>query len=526
MQDWSDASNWIARFAGWTAPSVRSAWKRYATSLVFVAIVLLARSWLDPFVGTRLPYSLLFAAVFFASWYGGLGPAIMVFVGGGVVATYLWEEPFRAGQIGSTADWIELLIYIGVSLFIIGLSEAYRRAIDGAREEGQKLHRSEEQLRSSQTRLRMTQQATKSGTWEWKITTNTYYWSPEYYSLLGLRPWVEPTYQNWLGVMHPEDRDRVHLAMRHALETGKEYAEFDYRVTDSDFHTHWIRARGSILRDDDNHPILMLGVSMDITERKQSESLLIQTEKLVSAGRMAATIAHEINNPLESVTNLVFLAKNNLADTVSASGFLHTAEQELARMSHLTRQTLGFYRETAAPHKLRVSEILQELQMLYTPKLKKKDIQFELRVRSEIEIAAVGGELRQVFGNLISNSIDAVSHGGTLRVQVSSAKNPNGQPMPGVRVTFLDDGPGILHSHRSRIFEPFFTTKKDIGTGLGLWVTRNLVEKHGGAVNLRSRTTPGKSYTAFSIFFPMIPVDTTRQPASAISLKLERRRAV
>jgi signal transduction histidine kinase len=517
MQDWGDSSNWIARFAGWSAPSVRSPWTRYGVSLAFTALVLLLRSSLDPILGTRLPYFVLYAAVFFASWYGGFVPAILAFTIGGCVATYYWVVPFRELHNGSITDWMELATYVIVSLFIIGLGEAYRRALESSRQESQKLHRSEEQLRSSQTRLRMTQQATKSGTWEWKITTNTYYWSPEYYSLLNLRPWIEPTYQNWLGAMHTEDRDRAHLALRSALETGQEYAEFDFRISDPELRIRWIRSRGSILRDEKGVAILMLGVAMDITERKQSESLLIQTEKLVSAGRMAATIAHEINNPLESVTNLVFLANNNLHEPRTAASFLHMAEQELARMSHLTRQTLGFYRETAAPHKMRVSELLQELQMLYAPKLKKKDIRLELVLRSEIEISAVGGEVRQVFGNLISNSIDAVEQNGEIIVVASSNKNWRRSPMPGMRVTVIDNGPGIKTTLRKRIFEPFFTTKKDVGTGLGLWVTRNLVEKHGGAVHLHSRTTPGKSYTAFSIFLPMIPADGSRQASSSLA---------
>ncbi|HEX6879933.1 MAG TPA: ATP-binding protein [Terriglobales bacterium] len=523
MQDWGDTSNWIARFAGWTAPSVRSRWNRYGTSLAFTVVVLLLRGWLNPLLHDRLPYFLLYAAVFFSSWYAGLRPAIFVFLAGGFVASYLWVTPFRDLHSGSIADWMELITYVIVSVFIIGLGEAYRRALDSARGEGQKLHRSEEQLRSSQTRLRMTQQATRSGTWEWKITTNTYYWSPEYYSLLGLKDWIEPTYQNWLGAMHSEDRDRVHLAIRNALEGGEESMEVDYRIVENDSHARWIRSRGSILRDDEGTPILMLGVSMDITERKQSESLLIQTEKLVSAGRMAATIAHEINNPLESVTNLVFLANNNLTDPNTAASFLRMAEQELARMSHLTRQTLGFYRETSAPHKLKVSELLNELHALYAPKLKKKDIRFELFVRSEIEISAVGGEVRQVFGNLISNSIDAVEPNGEIIIVASVGKNWQGPPMPGMRITVVDNGPGIPPQIRKKIFEPFFTTKKDVGTGLGLWVSRNLIEKHGGAVHLHSRTTPGRSYTAFSIFLPVIPVSAAQRQASNATAASRRR---
>ena len=134
MQDWGDSSNWIARFAGWSAPNVRSPWARYGVSLAFTALVLLVRSWLEPILGDHVPYFVLYIAVFFASWYGGLLPAVLAFILGGCVATYNWVVPFRELHAGSVANWMELATYIIVSLVIIGLGEAHRRALESSRQ--------------------------------------------------------------------------------------------------------------------------------------------------------------------------------------------------------------------------------------------------------------------------------------------------------------------------------------------------------------------------------------------------------
>jgi two-component system CheB/CheR fusion protein len=193
---------------------------------------------------------------------------------------------------------------------------------------------------------------------------------------------------------------------------------------------------------------------------------------------------------------------------------LELANRELDRVAHIARQTLGFYRDTSSPMPTDVSQILDDLLFLYESKLGGRGIKLVKQYDRGAEIVALAGELRQVFSNLISNSIDAMPYGGSLTVRVSRSHEWNNAHLPGVRITVADTGEGIPPQHTNRIFEPFFTTKADVGTGLGLWITRSIIEKHGGMIHVHSRTQVGKSGTAFSVFLPRAPhVDETSAPS-------------
>jgi signal transduction histidine kinase len=244
------------------------------------------------------------------------------------------------------------------------------------------------------------------------------------------------------------------------------------------------------------------GSNTDITEQRRSEEALRQTEKLAATGRLAASIAHEINNPLEAVTNLVYLARKQ---PPNAAKYLQLADQELDRISQITKNTLGFYRDNASPSSVNISQVLEEVLALYGRKINFKKIILQPDFGDNIEIAGYPGEIRQIFANLIANAIEALPSEGCLRIRASRTRSQDGSSREGVRVTFLDNGSGITLAHRAKIFEPFFTTKKDVGTGLGLWLTLGLVEKHHGSVRVRSTTQPGKTWTAFSVFLPNQP---------------------
>ena len=224
------------------------------------------------------------------------------------------------------------------------------------------------------------------------------------------------------------------------------------------------------------------------------------TERLASVGRMAATVAHEINNPLEAVTNLVYLAKG-VAARDDVRDYLKTIEEELNRISHITKQTLGFYRETIAPSAVRVGEMLSPVISLLSMRLRNKRIEIRPEIRKDPEIYAVAGEIRQLIANLLSNSIDAVDSGGLIRIRID-ANRSNGHSPTGIRITIADSGRGIPPSARSKLFEPFFTTKQDVGTGLGLWVCTNIVQRHQGSIRVKSSTSPGRSWTVFSVSLP------------------------
>jgi PAS domain S-box-containing protein len=266
----------------------------------------------------------------------------------------------------------------------------------------------------------------------------------------------------------------------------------------------------SPVRDEGGRVIGAAKISRDITQEKKTEQALRTTERLVSVGRMAATVAHEINNPLEAVTNLVYLAKGN-AVREDVREYLAAIEEELGRISHITKQTLGFYRESTAPSAIRVGPMLDPLISVFGARARNKGIEIRPEIRQDPEIYAIAGEIRQLVANLLSNSIDAVNSGGLIRIRVDATRF-HGQCSPGICITVADSGPGIPPSIRPKLFEPFFTTKKDVGTGLGLWVCTNIVKRHHGSIRVRSSTAPGQSWTVFSVFLPSRQESVNERP--------------
>jgi PAS domain S-box-containing protein len=236
----------------------------------------------------------------------------------------------------------------------------------------------------------------------------------------------------------------------------------------------------------------------DISGRKKMEQLLIQSEKLAATGRMAATIAHEINNPLESVVNLVYLARTSGAIDQTCS-YLLTAEKELERVAHIVRQTLGYYRESAAPVRVDLRELAEDVLLVYQRKLTTNGISVDCRFDKHRPIVANKGELVQVLSNVVANAIDAMPLGGVLHVQIGETANSGRE---GVKIVIRDEGAGIRQDHLAKIFEPFFTTKGNLGTGIGLWVAKQLMEKHQGQIAVTSCTDPGNSGTTLFLFLP------------------------
>jgi PAS domain S-box-containing protein len=258
---------------------------------------------------------------------------------------------------------------------------------------------------------------------------------------------------------------------------------------------------GAPIRDSSGQMIGVVLVFRDITERRMSEGALMRAEKLAAAGRLAASVAHEVNNPLEGLTNLIYIAyRSNNVDEIRH--LLSQAEGELGRIAHITRQSLGFYRETSTPAPFKPATIVREVTEFYASRAARLGVSFIVNANTEREVLGLSGELRQILSNLLANSLDACASGSTIRVEANSAIDPRNPARPGVRITIADTGFGIPSEHLENIFEPFFTTKKDTGTGLGLWVSRELVAKHGGSLRVRSRTTDPLCGTVFSLFLP------------------------
>ena len=275
-------------------------------------------------------------------------------------------------------------------------------------------------------------------------------------------------------------------------------------------HTFLVSKNGTeICIDDSGAPIrdssgTMIGVVLvfrDITERRMSEGALMRAEKLAAAGRLAASVAHEVNNPLEGLTNLVYIARRS-EELDEIRHLLFQAENELSRIAHITRQSLGFYRETSIATHFSPAAVVREVSDFYANRAASLGVTLLVNTNTEREVLGAAGELRQVLSNLLANGLDACSKGDTIRLEANSATDPRDRTRLGVRISVADTGFGIAPEHIGSIFEPFFTTKKDTGTGLGLWVSRELVEKHGGRLRVRSRNLP-KCGTVFSIFLPI-----------------------
>jgi PAS domain S-box-containing protein len=236
----------------------------------------------------------------------------------------------------------------------------------------------------------------------------------------------------------------------------------------------------------------------DISTRKRVEQALVQAEKIAATGRMAATIAHEINNPLEAVMNLMYLIRPMITDPVGINYF-QSVETELGRVSHIAKQTLGYYRENAAAGSASVGEIVAHAITIYEPRCTAAGIEIKKAIRSSRKIMLRRGEMMQVISNLMMNSIYAMPGGGVLSISV---EDDRGSP-DGIVLTIQDDGVGIAGDDLPRVFEAFFTTRSTVGTGIGLFVAKQFVEGHGGRIEIGSRQSVGERGTTVRVFLPL-----------------------
>ncbi len=373
-----------------------------------------------------------------------------------------------------------------------GLSATAAIALENARlreTTRSEMDRRDNALRVSEERFYCAQEAAKIGAFDWNLENGQITWWAEVPTLRGVVPNSDAS--SWRPLLHKEDFERVKCKVRQAINNSEDF-DFDCRLTRADGEVIWLRAVGHMLKTAENvrHYV---GVAIDISSRKLTEEALMNSEKLATIGRMSATIAHEINNPIEAVLNLVYLARTS-AEREDTKAYLSSAEHEIARVSQITRQTLGFYKDTTAPSQLDLSSLVEETLELYRRKLMAKHIVLQTRLQRPVLLEGLRGELKQVVANLLSNAIDASSEHSSISIRTRNRRDC-------VEFTVADCGSGVPPELRKQIFVPFFTTKKQIGTGLGLWVTRGIVEKHQGSIRLRS-SVGANSGTAFMVRLP------------------------
>lgn len=297
------------------------------------------------------------------------------------------------------------------------------------------------------------------------------------------------------------------------LRAGKRIDHYETTRQRKNGETVEVSVTISPIRDEAGRVIAASKIARDISDRKRIERLLVQSEKLAATGRMAAAIAHEINNPLESLMNLVFLARQSCPAESEGYRYLITAEEELERVSHIARQRLGYYRDTSSPTEVHLHELIQNVLTVYNSKLVSAHVSVDTRFNDPEEIIVSKGEMLQVFSNLIANAVDAMPPGGTLSICTQKIMSSAGD---GIQITFRDNGTGIPQENLSRVFEPFFTTKGDLGTGIGLWVAKQIIDARGGQISISSTTQQEKAAPPSPSSFPLLflPRSRLRGPKS------------
>lgn len=453
---------------------------RYGAALIIVAVCF--GVWTVWPLIQRDPFILFLAGVILTARFFGFGPALFCTFLSVISIDLVAFHPLWTLDLG-TSNVERLVVFLLVSVMSASIARQRSRAESKAGEARQRMaaivESSEDAIFSS----------TRDGT----ITS----WNHGAEMLYGYS--AEEVIGRSVALLAPPERAHEMYGHTARLNRGEHVASFETERMRKDGSRVDILLSISPLRNSKGEIIGSSGIARDVSVQKRAEDALLRSEKLATAGRLAAAIAHEINNPLEAVLNLLYLARR---DPERSEEYLGAAEKEVHRVATIAQQTLGLVRDAASPLPLRVSEVLEDALQLYGRKLNAKRIRVEKRWAGEVEIHGFPGELRQVFSNLIVNAVDAMKPGGRLRLRVARAGSWPGDRLSGVRVTVADDGAGITPEQMRHLFEPFYTTKGEVGTGLGLWLSRSIVTKHEGWMRVRSSTASGRSGTVFTVFLP------------------------
>src|SRR6266536_1920090 len=469
--------------------SDRVAW--YASAIAATAL-----SWciwrLSP-VMHEDPFIIFVLAVVFIARFYGFGPAVVCTFTSALLLDYAIFRPTLSTPITSF-ELQRLSVFMLISVLVAGLARQRSRAETQADEIRQQLA----------AIVTSSEDAIISFTVD-GIVTSWNQGAEMLYGYTGKEILGRP-----LAVVVPVER-------MGELERNLERLNREERV--GSYETEQIHKNGSRLRvllsvspirNEKGQVVGASAISRDISQQKRTEEALRRNERLATAGRLTAAIAHEIRNPLEALINLVYLARR---DAAGRDEYLRLAEQEIGRLDSIAQQALGFVRETTAPEPLDAGKVLEEVLQLYLRKLQAKRVVVDRHLGEQLEILGYPGELRQLFSNLILNAMESMKTGGRLRLRVARTHEWSGSGRPGVRVTIADTGNGIKPTDLPHIFEPFYTTKKDDGTGLGLWLAYGIVQKHAGWMRVMSRTTSGNSGTVFAVFLPESPAMANSQAA-------------
>jgi PAS domain S-box-containing protein len=355
-------------------------------------------------------------------------------------------------------------------------------------------------LRESEERNRLILQSTRDCINLLDLEGNLLSMNAEGQARLGIDDFSKVCNKPWFAFWNGEDRNKAREAVASARSGGEGRFEAAF-LTPRGEATWWDVSVTPVVNEQREMTHLLV-VSREITDRKQTEKALIQSEKLAAVGRLAASISHEINNPLEAVTNLLYLANSDSGVSDATRSYLIQAEDELRRVSQIVGQTLRFHRQASSPRFTAAEELIDSVISLYRARIRNARVHVDDRHVKSCSVVCYDGDIRQVLNNLVGNAIDAMRTGGVLSIRARPATNwRTGQA--GMSITIADTGTGMTDPVRRKIFEPFFTTKGINGTGLGLWISKGIVKRHHGGLAVRSRTVPEqRSGTVFRLFLP------------------------
>ncbi len=482
------------------------------------------------------PVALAFPAIVLSAWFLGMWGGASCTLAEAVLVGLTLAKTKERFPNGNVPEEVPLAIFLVVSLVLgwavrrlaqqrtqLRTQELQQRLIISQAEHqlaDERAHISEA-LRERDEVLQSAFESNGMGLWVQDYEHDISHWSNEIYRIAGREVGsAGPGFNAWLAWIHPEDAEGVKNTLTQARESGKNYQQ-QYRILWPDGSVRWIESQGRCQCDSKGQVTRMLGVLADVTRRKLTEEVMLRTEKLAVAGRLAASVAHEINNPLEAVGNLLYLI-STAETTETARAHARQALEELMRVSLITQQTLKFHRQPGAPAITRLSEVVAVVLSLFRPKLRSSGIATHVRAVREQAVACMPSEMHQVFANLVSNAIDAMPQGGELIIRLRPSRDWRDGKTAGMRVTFSDTGIGMNRATMRHAFEPFFTTKTDTGTGLGLWVVAQLVERRHGDVRVWSRRGAGSSGTSFSVFLPFGDTPEAKALDDASLLRTER----
>jgi PAS domain S-box-containing protein len=429
------------------------------------------------------PVALNFVVMAGITMLAGLGPGLVALVSTALIFNYYVMSD--GAWSTSPRNLLRTAAILCIGFLIVWLCERQRVI----------RHKLRVAVSSLQVRtdfLMKAQQASNSVAWMFNTQDARIYWAEGGAEVFGYPFSKISASSPPILLVIEEDRDKVEKAFEQATQ-NEEGFHIEYRVRWPNGDIHWLESRGTCSVSKTH---IWRGVTVDITDRKNAEFALVRSEKLAAIGRLSATIAHEINNPLEAVTNLLYLASGDPQLQPETRNYLEIANQELGRLGGIAQRTLNFARSKPANGPANLVEIVESVVTMFHSRCNLRGGEIRLGQKPDVRVRVPVDDLRQIFINIISNACDAlVVPNGFIEVDIAKEGEF-------AVISISDNGIGIPTEHLSRVFEPFFTTKEDVGTGIGLWITKEMVEKSGGLISVHNDNLPAGFRTMFRVQFP------------------------